>query len=120
MDWADSLLLGLTVGFIGVVIEAWSSRNDDLFVRRLSVLRWTAVAVSVTAVSWLVWSLTRQVWVTLAVAVLWVKSGEAAGGWIVERARTRQSIEIQNRARQLAYKERDSDGTTIKLSRTTS
>ena len=119
MDGADSLLLGVTVGFIGVVIEAWSSRNDDLTVRRLSVLRWLLITISVTAVSWAAWAITQQAWVSQAAAVLWAKMGEETGGWFIERARERREIAAQNRARQVVYGEVQ-NGTTANIGRETS
>lgn len=90
----------VAIAVICFLIESWSERYDDTFIRRMSIIQWVVIAILVTAASLAIYSRWQSVATVHVAAATLTYAGSQFGRRIISQLKQRKVRRLQRRARQ--------------------
>lgn len=90
----------VAIAIICFLIESWSERYDDTFIRRMSIIQWGIIAILVTAASLAIYSRWQSVAAVHVAAATLTYAGSQLGRRVIAKLQQHKVRRIQRRARQ--------------------
>lgn len=103
----EIIVTSLIISSTGFFLDMWSSRLNDLFVRRVSGGVWLVTGVSVTIVCNFVYQQTGNVAAVTVSASLITIIGEALGIKTANHLKERRTRQVQQNAKRAAWQTQD-------------